>query len=72
MGIFYGFSFVFIRSYGSTYYFYIVGFGILVKTSGIDDFLAGWQRRELGTVVQVVPSLVGLMTAVGVLRHQDF
>ena len=51
--------------------FYIVGFGILGKRQVFDDFL--WGAKEgMGTVVQVVPSLVGLMTAVGVLRHQDF
>ena len=34
-GIFYGFSFVFIRSYGSTYYFLYCWFRHPCKTSGI-------------------------------------
>lgn len=51
--------------------FYIVGFGILGKRQVFDDFL--WGAKEgMGTVVQVVPSLVGLMTAVGVLRASGF
>jgi len=36
-----------------------------------DDFLRG-AKEGMGTVVQVVPSLVGLMTAVGVLRASGF
>ena len=44
--------------------FYIVGFGILAKRQVFDDFLRG-AKEGIGTVVQVVPSLVGLMTAVG-------
>ena len=51
--------------------FYIVGFGILAKRQVFDDFL--WGAKEgMGAVVQVVPSLVGLMTAVGVLRASGF
>ena len=41
--------------------FYIVGFGILAKRQVFDDFLRG-AKEGMGTVVQVVPSLVGLMT----------
>lgn len=51
--------------------FYIVGFGILGKRPVFDDFLHG-AKEGMGTVVQVVPSLVGLMTAVGVLRASGF
>ena len=47
--------------------FYIVGFGILAKRPVLDDFLCG-AKEGMHTVVQVLPSLVGLMTAVGVLR----
>ena len=47
--------------------FYIVGFAILGKRPVIDDFLYG-AKEWMQTVVQVLPSLVGLMTAVGVLR----
>lgn len=51
--------------------FYIVGFGILGKRPVFDDFLRG-AKEGMGTVVQIVPSLVGLMTAVGVLRASGF
>ncbi len=51
--------------------FYIVGFGILAKRPVFDDFLCG-TKEGLRTVVQVLPSLVGLMTAVGVLRASGF
>lgn len=51
--------------------FYIVGFGILAKRPVFDDFLCG-AKEGLRTVVQVLPSLVGLMTAVGVLRASGF
>ena len=49
--------------------FYIVGFAILGKRPVFDDFLYG-AKEGMQTVVQVLPSLVGLMTAVGV--HRDF
>lgn len=51
--------------------FYIVGFGILGKRPVFDDFLRG-AKEGMSTVVEVVPSLVGLMTAVGVLRASGF
>ena len=51
--------------------FYIVGFGILAKRPVFDDFLCG-AKEGLCTVVKVLPSLVGLMTAVGVLRESGF
>ena len=51
--------------------FYIVGFGTLAKRPVFDDFLCG-AKEGLRTVVQVLPSLVGLMTAVGVLRASGF
>ena len=51
--------------------FYIVGFAILGKRPVFDDFLYG-AKEGMQTVVQVLPSLVGLMTAVGVLRASGF
>lgn len=51
--------------------FYIVGFGILAKRPVFDDFLCG-AKEGMHTVVQVIPPLVGLMTAVGVLRTSGF
>lgn len=51
--------------------FYIVGFGLLMKKSIYDDFVEG-ARDGLKTVVQILPTLVGLMVAVGVLRASGF
>ena len=47
--------------------FYIVGSGILAKRSVFDDFLDG-AKEGMRTVADVLPTLIGLMTAVGVLR----
>ncbi len=47
--------------------FYIVGFGILQKRPVLDDFLDG-AKKGMKTVASIMPTLVGLMTAVGVLR----
>ncbi len=51
--------------------FYIVGFGVLSKRPVFDDFLAG-ASDGLKTVVEILPTLIGLMTAVGVLRASGF
>ena len=51
--------------------FYIVGFGVLSKRPLFDDFLKG-AREGAKTVVGIFPTLVGLMTAVGVLRASGF
>lgn len=47
--------------------FYIVGFGILMKKKVYEDFVKG-AKDGLKTVFQIMPTLVGLMTAVGILR----
>lgn len=47
--------------------FYIVGFGILMKKNVYDDFLKG-AKEGVQTVVGILPTLVGLMVAVGILR----
>ncbi len=47
--------------------FYIVGFGILMKKNVYDDFLMG-AKEGIQTVVGILPTLVGLMVAVGILR----
>ena len=47
--------------------FYIVGSGILAKRPVFDDFLDG-AKEGMRTVADVLPTLIGLMTAVGVLR----
>lgn len=51
--------------------FYIVGFGILSKRPVFDDFLKG-AAEGIKTVFGVLPTLVGLMTAIGVLRTSGF
>ena len=51
--------------------FYIVGFGVLQKRPVFDDFLKG-AKEGMKTVIGIFPTLVGLMTAVGVLRASGF
>ena len=50
---------------------YIVGIGMLSRRPVFDDFLAG-AKDGLQTVIRIVPTLTGLMTAVGVLRASGF
>lgn len=51
--------------------FYIVGSGLLRKQNVYDDFLKGaW--KGLKTVVEIAPTLIGLMIAVGILRASGF
>ena len=47
--------------------FGMVGMGVLGKRPVFDDFLDG-ARDGMKAVAEVLPTLVGLMTAVGVLR----
>lgn len=51
--------------------FYVIGYGILSKRDIYGDFLEG-AREGLKTVRGLVPILIGLMTAVGVLRASHF
>lgn len=51
--------------------FYIIGFGILSKRPVFDDFTEG-AKTGIKTVAQILPTLIGLMTAVGVLRTSGF
>lgn len=47
--------------------FYLVGFGVLSKRPVLDDFLEGaWEGMK--TVAGILPTLIGLLTAVGVVR----
>lgn len=50
---------------------YLIGFGLLAGRPVFDDFLKG-AKTGLRTVAGIVPTLVGLMTAVGVLRSSGF
>lgn len=51
--------------------FYVIGHGLLSKRDIYGDFLEGAQDG-LKTVVSICPTLIGLMTAVGVLRASGF
>lgn len=51
--------------------FYIVGFGVLSGRPVFDDFMEG-AKDGMKTVAGVLPTLIGLMTAVGVLRSSGF
>lgn len=51
--------------------FYIVGFGVLAKRPVFDDFLQG-AVEGMKTVAGILPTLIGLMAAVGGLRTSGF
>lgn len=51
--------------------FYVVGYGLLCKRDIYVDFLEG-AKEGLRTVVGILPTLIGLMTGVGVLRASGF
>lgn len=51
--------------------FYIVGFGLLMKRPVYDDFVKG-AKEGARTVAGIMPTLVGLMVGVGVLRASGF
>lgn len=46
---------------------YIVGYGVLQKVNCYEIFVGG-AKEGLGTAVKILPTLVGLMVAVGILR----
>ena len=51
--------------------FYIVAYGLISKRNVYEDFIKG-AKDGFHTVIQIMPTLVGLMVAVGVLRASDF
>lgn len=51
--------------------FYIIGAGLFRKQNVYDDFLEG-AKKGIKTVVEIMPTLIGLMVAVGVLRASGF
>lgn len=51
--------------------FYIIAYGIMNKSNVYEDFVKG-AKDGLKTVVGIMPTLVALMTAVGVLRASGF
>lgn len=50
---------------------YIISFGLISGRSVFEDFLAG-AKDGMKTVAGILPTLIGLMTAVGVLRTSGF
>lgn len=48
-------------------FFYIIGFGLLMKVNVYDEFVKG-AKKGLSTVVSILPTLIGLMMGVGILR----
>lgn len=51
--------------------FYIVGYGLVSKVKVYESFLKG-ARDGIETAVQMMPTLVGLLVGVGVLRVSGF
>ena len=51
--------------------FYIIAFGILQKVKVYESFVSG-AAEGLKTVVKILPTLIGLMVAVGILRGSGF
>ena len=49
----------------------IVGYGLYKKSDNYDNFIKG-AADGMKTVVDIAPTLVGLMVAVGVLRSSGF
>ncbi|MBU3876572.1 spore maturation protein [Faecalicatena sp. AGMB00832] len=49
----------------------IVTYGILMKTNVYDNFIKGAKSGFL-TVIKIMPTLIGLMVAVGILRASGF
>lgn len=47
--------------------FYIIGFGLLMKTNIYDNFVEG-AKDGFKVVLNILPTLVGLMIAIGILR----
>lgn len=47
--------------------FYIVGYGILSKVNVYDEFIKG-AEDGFGIVLKIMPTLIGLMLGVGILR----
>ena len=51
--------------------FYIVGFGLLAKRPGFDDFLAG-AAKGMKTTAEIFPTLAALLISVRILRVSGF
>ena len=51
--------------------FYIIAYGVVSKCNVYEDFVRG-AKEGFKTVVGIMPTLVALMVAVGVLRASGF
>lgn len=51
--------------------FYILGYGLCKRVKVYESFLKG-AREGLKIVMQIVPTLIGLLVAVGILRASGF
>lgn len=51
--------------------FLIVGYGVLMRVDVYDTFIEG-AKSGFVTVIKIIPTLVGLMVAVGILRASGF
>lgn len=51
--------------------FYIVAYGLAAHSNVYEDFIKG-AKDGFHTVIQIMPTLIGLMVAVGVLRASGF
>ena len=51
--------------------FYIIAYGLIHQRNVYEDFIKG-AKDGFRTVIQIMPTLVGLMVAVGVLRASGF
>ena len=51
--------------------FCIVGYGLMNKQNIYEEFIEG-ARDGFGTVIGIMPTLIGLMVAVGILRASGF
>lgn len=54
-----------------TLIFYIIAYGIAEKVEVYDEFIKG-AKDGLKTVVGIMPTMIGLMVAVGILRASGF
>lgn len=50
---------------------YVVGYAFLKKSNAYEDFIRG-AANGFQTVIKIMPTLIGLMVAVGVLRASGF
>lgn len=53
------------------FFFYIIAYGLIHKKSIYDDFVHG-AKNGARIVVEIMPTLIGLMVAVGILRASGF